>query len=75
MISQRERVRRVSEAQPAVVPRTDVRLCCAHRPTRYKEEAAMSEVSGPPFRADHVGSLLRPAELLRARGERQAKRI
>ncbi len=29
----------------------------------------------PPFRADHVGSLLRPAELLRARGERQAGRI
>ena len=24
-------------------------------------------VTGPPFRADHVGSLLRPAELLRAR--------
>jgi 5-methyltetrahydropteroyltriglutamate--homocysteine methyltransferase len=32
-------------------------------------------LSGPPFRADHVGSLLRPAELLRARGELQAGRI
>src|SRR5712691_11513605 len=29
----------------------------------------------PPFRADHVGSLLRPAELLRARAERQAGRL
>src|SRR5271169_2188717 len=35
----------------------------------------MSDMSGPPFRADHVGSLLRPAELLRARGEYQAGRI
>lgn len=29
----------------------------------------------PPFRADHVGSLLRPPELLRARAERAAGRI
>ena len=29
----------------------------------------------PPFRADHVGSLLRPAELLRARDERQQGNI
>jgi 5-methyltetrahydropteroyltriglutamate--homocysteine methyltransferase len=35
----------------------------------------MSDVSGPPFRADHVGSLLRPPELLEARAERQAGRI
>jgi 5-methyltetrahydropteroyltriglutamate--homocysteine methyltransferase len=35
----------------------------------------MSDLSGPPFRADHVGSLLRPAELLRARAERQAGRM
>jgi 5-methyltetrahydropteroyltriglutamate--homocysteine methyltransferase len=33
----------------------------------------MSE--NPPFRADHVGSLLRPAELLRARAERDAGRM
>src|SRR5260370_31376953 len=32
-------------------------------------------MSGPPFRADHVGSLLRPAELLRARAEHQAGRL
>src|SRR5467141_1847563 len=35
----------------------------------------MSDMSGPPFRADHVGSLLRPPELLRARAEYQARRL
>jgi 5-methyltetrahydropteroyltriglutamate--homocysteine methyltransferase len=35
----------------------------------------MSDLSGPPFRADHVGSLLRPPELLRARAEHEAGRI
>jgi 5-methyltetrahydropteroyltriglutamate--homocysteine methyltransferase len=29
----------------------------------------------PPFRADHVGSLLRPPELLRAREDAAAGRI
>jgi 5-methyltetrahydropteroyltriglutamate--homocysteine methyltransferase len=27
----------------------------------------MTDASGPPFRADHVGSLLRPQRLLEAR--------
>lgn len=31
--------------------------------------------STPPFRADHVGSLLRPKELLQARENHQAGRI
>jgi hypothetical protein len=35
----------------------------------------MSDTFGPPFRADHVGSLLRPPELLRARAEHQAGRL
>ncbi len=35
----------------------------------------MSIRTGPPFRADHVGSLLRPPELMRARGEFKAGRI
>jgi 5-methyltetrahydropteroyltriglutamate--homocysteine methyltransferase len=35
----------------------------------------MSDLSGPPFRSDHVGSLLRPAELLRARAECDAGRM
>ena len=32
-------------------------------------------MSHPPFRADHVGSLLRPPELLQARSEHQAGRL
>ena len=35
----------------------------------------MIDIRRPPFRADHVGSLLRPAALLRARAEHQAGRI
>ena len=35
----------------------------------------MSDTSGPPFRADHVGSLLRPPELLQARAGHQAGRL
>src|SRR5215472_2923488 len=38
-------------------------------------EVAVSDMPGPPFRADHVGSLLRPPELLRARAEHQAGRL
>src|SRR6201987_436123 len=38
-------------------------------------EERMAEIGKPPFRADHVGSLLRPPELLRAREERQAGRL
>src|SRR5580692_8860783 len=35
----------------------------------------MDATTVPPFRADHVGSLLRPPELLRARAEHQAGRL
>ena len=35
----------------------------------------MSHRTRPPFRADHVGSLLRPPELLNARADHQAGRI
>ncbi|MGH7029347.1 MAG: 5-methyltetrahydropteroyltriglutamate--homocysteine S-methyltransferase, partial [Stellaceae bacterium] len=35
----------------------------------------MGDLSGPPFHADHVGSLLRPAALLRAREARQSGRM
>ena len=35
----------------------------------------MSDRTTPPFRADHVGSLLRPPELLRARAELAAGRL
>ena len=36
---------------------------------------AMSDSSGPPFRADHVGSLLRPRGLLDARAQHAAGEI
>ncbi len=39
------------------------------------EDEAMSPRTIPPFRADHVGSLLRPPELLRARDDFAAGRI
>jgi 5-methyltetrahydropteroyltriglutamate--homocysteine methyltransferase len=35
----------------------------------------MPDANAPPFHADHVGSLLRPAALLRARAEHQAGRM
>src|SRR4051795_814025 len=35
----------------------------------------MTDASGPPFRADHVGSLLRPANLLEARSKHAAGEI
>jgi 5-methyltetrahydropteroyltriglutamate--homocysteine methyltransferase len=35
----------------------------------------MAAAGKPPFRADHVGSLLRPAELLKARDQRKAGQI
>ena len=35
----------------------------------------MAARTTPPFRADHVGSLLRPTELLRARADAAAGRI
>src|SRR5260370_17544216 len=35
----------------------------------------MDRNATPPFRADHVGSLLRPPELLQARAERDAGRL
>jgi 5-methyltetrahydropteroyltriglutamate--homocysteine methyltransferase len=38
-------------------------------------EATMPAHATPPFRADHVGSLLRPPELLRAREDHAAGRI
>jgi hypothetical protein len=38
-------------------------------------EIAMNSSLTPPFRADHVGSLLRPPELLRARDEHRAGRL
>ena len=35
----------------------------------------MRPTSGPPFRAEHIGSLLRPPELLRAREQHAAGQL
>jgi 5-methyltetrahydropteroyltriglutamate--homocysteine methyltransferase len=35
----------------------------------------MRPTSGPPFRAEHIGSLIRPPELLRARQQHAAGQI
>ena len=46
------------------------------RVTYKKRQAGREELSGmPPFRADHVGSFLRPAALLAARSDFAAQRI
>jgi 5-methyltetrahydropteroyltriglutamate--homocysteine methyltransferase len=36
---------------------------------------AVASPHDPPFRADHVGSLLRPPQLLKARADRAAGKI
>src|SRR5712664_2440180 len=43
----------------------------------HRREASMASAAphDPPFRADHVGSLLRPLELLKARADRAAGRL
>ena len=43
--------------------------------TPADEHTAMSRRTEPPFRADHVGSLLRPARLMEARAQRAAGEI
>src|SRR5215471_5327810 len=45
------------------------------RAQRQTAEATAWPAGRPPFRADHVGSLLRPPELLRARDDAAASRI
>ena len=43
--------------------------------TRPSREVTMARRTSPPFRADHVGSLLRPQRLLQARDDLAAGRI
>src|SRR5271170_656786 len=45
------------------------------RPTSCSLGIGRWTMAAPPFRADHVGSLLRPTELLKARAEHQAGRL
>ncbi len=44
------------------------------RPTN-RWEVAISDWSGPPFRADHIGSLLRPPDLLEVGEKHRAEHI
>jgi 5-methyltetrahydropteroyltriglutamate--homocysteine methyltransferase len=60
-------------AQNDLVVGAALRSAALHQPNL--QEGAMPERSQPPFRADHVGSLLRPPELLAARRDRAAGRI
>src|SRR5262245_22581649 len=46
--------------------------CPCHR--YHRKDLAMKRTT-PPFRADHVGSLLRPKELLRARDDHKEGRL
>src|SRR5262249_4436237 len=74
-------------AQPAVRLRLDRGGQCPHRGTAMGENArgggdrgrgvgqVMAPRTTPPFRADHVGSLLRPAPLKEARAKHARKEI
>src|ERR1700729_4093800 len=54
----------------------DLYLCLNRAPCdRDKETVDMPSRDKPPFRADHVGSLLRPPELARARADFKAGEI
>ena len=48
---------------------------CIRRDDADRRTISMTALTRPPFRADHVGSLLRPPELLRAREDFAAGRI
>src|SRR3954462_14115696 len=52
-------------------PDASALVACSPPPQTFRKARAMTHVrSAPPFRADHVGSLLRPAYLLEARNAR-----
>src|ERR1700693_1306285 len=46
-----------------------------YRADQDRRATAMSRRAEPPFRADHVGSLLRPAALMEARSQKSAETI
>ena len=52
-----------------------LRSCMYTEHVGSKSRRVMAVRTTPPFRADHVGSLLRPPELLQARADHEAGRI
>jgi 5-methyltetrahydropteroyltriglutamate--homocysteine methyltransferase len=54
---------------------TDQRGAAAAAAHQAASDSSAAPASRPPFRADHVGSLLRPPEVLRARADFAAGRI
>src|SRR5947207_5363679 len=68
-------------AFPLLVARRGERIASGSgkRRLRMQQETATPSAAGtrskPPFRADHVGSLLRPPRLLQARDDHKAGRI
>src|SRR6202795_4577304 len=67
----------MATASPAPICASSPTRIAAGRSTRSRPRdagapASMRMTTGPPFRAEHVGSLLRPAELHRARVQARA---
>jgi len=69
------RVRRRVVAAMAGKVQKPVQKSSCPRGHDENREKPMPQLNGPPFRADHVGSLLRPPELLKARADYQAGKI
>src|SRR5579862_1872198 len=61
--------------QTEAVPRIESRRGHTHIFQPFSHRLSTPMRNTPPYRADHVGSLLRPAELLRAREDHAAGRI
>jgi 5-methyltetrahydropteroyltriglutamate--homocysteine methyltransferase len=64
----------IPKRSPERLPRRIGALECAAVPERAKprknpREGAFMQTRSPPFRADHVGSLVRPPELVQARAD------
>ena len=67
-------IRMVGRTRAGWSANAPVRTCASH-PEGWGSTATMPQRTRPPFRADHVGSLLRPPSLLDARADHAAGRI
>ena len=66
--------RRRDLSPPAVLWLNETKTCGCQARGRYSEETIMQRVK-PPFRADHVGSILRTAPVKQARAQREKGEI